>query len=56
MEAVLEEAGIDAKLHLMNAKIIGDDNEILPIESKDTFLTNISTMFTNQDMPRQANW
>lgn len=32
LEAVLEEAGIDAKLYLRSANIIGDDNEILPIE------------------------
>jgi hypothetical protein len=35
LEAVLEEAGIDAKLHLRSSNIIGDDNAILPMEGDD---------------------
>jgi hypothetical protein len=32
LEAVLEEAGIDAKLHLQSANIIDDRNEVIPLE------------------------
>jgi len=45
LEAVLEEAGVDAKLHLKSANIIGDDDAILPIEGDDqsVFSTFIPT-------------
>jgi len=49
LEAVLKEAGVDAKSCLKDASIIGDDNEIIPIDNNDIGRTSLIGRIKSSD-------